>query len=50
MIERMAENDALVTRFLDDGDFQEIASDVLAREIFEEIGHSAGETLEVPDR
>ena len=38
MIERMAENDALVTRFLDDAEFQEIASEVLAREIFAAVG------------
>ena len=37
MMERMKGNDAIVTRFLDDADFQEIAADVLAREIFAEV-------------
>ena len=43
MIERMAENDALVTRFLDDAEFQQIASEVLAREIFAAVAEPAGE-------
>ena len=43
MIERMAENDALVTRFLDDAEFQQIASEVLAREIFAAVGEPVGE-------
>ena len=43
MIERMAENDALVTRYLDDAEFQQIASEVLAREIFAAVGEPAGE-------
>ncbi len=38
MMERMQGNDAIVTRFLDDTEFQEIAADVLAREIFAEVG------------
>ena len=38
MMERMQGNDAIVTRFLDDTDFQEVAADVLAREIFAEVG------------
>ena len=38
MMERMKGNDAIVTRFLDDTEFQEIAADVLAREIFAEVG------------
>ena len=38
MIERMGENDTLVTRYLDDPEFQEIASEVLAREIYEAVG------------
>ena len=41
MIERMAENDALVTRFLDDAEFQQIASEVLAREIFAAVAEPA---------
>ena len=43
MIERMAENDALVTRFLDDAEFQQIASEVLAREVYAAVGEPAGE-------
>ena len=41
MIERMAENDALVTRFLDEADFQEIVSEALAREIFAAVAEPA---------
>ena len=37
MMERMGENDALVTRYLSDKDFQNVAFEVLAREIFEAI-------------
>ena len=37
MIERMGENDALVTRYLSDPEFQEVAFAVLAREIFHEV-------------
>ena len=43
MVERMAENDAIVTRFLDDADFQQTASEVLAREVYEAVGEPAGE-------
>jgi len=41
MIQRMAENDKIVTRYMDDSDFQRIAFPVLAREIFDAIraGH-----------
>ena len=38
MMERMGENDALVTRYVSDKDFQNIAFEVLAREIFEAVG------------
>ncbi|MCC6236151.1 MAG: type I restriction endonuclease subunit R [Dehalococcoidia bacterium] len=38
MIERMGENDALVTRYMSDPDFQETAFPILAREIFEAVG------------
>ena len=41
MMERMGENDALVTRYVSDKDFQNIAFEVLAREIFEAV--AAGE-------
>ena len=37
MIERMGENDALVTRYLSDPEFQEVAFSVLAREIFQAV-------------
>ena len=37
MVERMGENDALVTRYLSDPDFQEVAFAVLAREIFQAV-------------
>ena len=37
MVERMSENDALVTRYLSDPEFQEVAFAVLAREIFQAV-------------
>ena len=37
MIQRMAENDKIVTRYMDDGDFQRTAFPILAREIFDAI-------------
>ena len=37
MVERMGENDALVTRYLSDIEFQEVAFTVLAREIFQAV-------------
>ena len=37
MVERMGENDALVTRYLSDPEFQEVAFSVLAREIFQAV-------------
>jgi type I restriction enzyme R subunit len=37
MIQRMGENDKIVTRYLDDGEFQRTAFPILAREIFEAI-------------
>ena len=37
MIERMGENDRIVTRYLSDGEFQGSAFPVLAREIFETV-------------
>ncbi|MHB8249729.1 MAG: type I restriction endonuclease subunit R [Acidithiobacillus sp.] len=40
MIQRMAENDKIVTRYMDDGDFQRTAFPILAREIFEAV-HAA---------
>ena len=42
MIQRMTENDKIVTRYMDDDDFQRTAFPILAREIFDAIraGHS----------
>lgn len=37
MIQRMADNDKIVTRYMDDGEFQKAAFPILAREIFEAI-------------
>lgn len=37
MIQRMAENDKIVVRYMDDGDFQRTAFPILAREIFESV-------------
>lgn len=37
MIERMAENDKIVTRYMSDAEFQRTAFRVLAREIFDPI-------------
>ena len=37
MVERMGENDALVTRYLSGSDFQEVAFAVLVREIFQAV-------------
>lgn len=42
MIQRMAENDKIVTRYMDDGEFQRIAFPVLAKEIFESIHSNNG--------
>ena len=43
MVERMGENDEIVRRYLDDAEFQQTASDVLAREVYEAVGEPAGE-------
>ena len=43
MIQRMTENDKIVTRYLADGEFQRTALPVLAREIFEAV-HAAAPT------
>jgi len=37
MIERMAENDQIVTRYMADADFQSSAFPILAREIFDVV-------------
>lgn len=40
MIQRMTENDKIVTRYIDDGDFQRTAFPILAKELFEAV-HAA---------
>ncbi len=37
MIQRMGENDKIVTRYMDDAEFQNSAFPILAREIFERV-------------
>jgi len=37
MIERMGENDKIVTRYMADRDFQEAAYPILVREIFDAV-------------
>jgi type I restriction enzyme R subunit len=49
MIERMAENDAIVTRYMDDPDFQGSAFPILAREIFETV-HAAQSAVPAASR
>ncbi len=41
MIERMAENDHLVTRYMTEADFQGLAFPILARQIFEDVRKKA---------
>jgi type I restriction enzyme, R subunit len=48
MIQRMADNDKIVTRYMDDQDFQNSAFPILAKEIFESI-KSADENAMSPD-
>ncbi len=43
MIERMAENDKIVTRYMDDREFQSAAFPILAREIFDAVRAQASE-------
>ena len=38
MIERMRENDAMVTRYMNEPDFQELVFAVLARNIYDVVG------------
>lgn len=42
MIQRMGENDKIVTRYMDDGEFQRTTFPILAREIFEAIHAETG--------
>ena len=44
MIERMTENDEIVTRYMEDRDFQGSAFPILAREIFESVRAVAAAT------
>ena len=46
MIERMSENDALVTRYMNDPEFQDIVFSVLSESIFEEV-RTAGSSEEL---
>jgi len=42
----MADNDTIVTRYMDDTEFQNIAFPILAREIFEAVRASSPEKTE----
>ena len=46
MIQRMAENDKIVTRYMDDSEFQRTAFPILAKEIFDAV--HAAESLDGP--
>jgi type I restriction enzyme R subunit len=49
MIERMGENDEIVTRYMADCDFQSSAFPILARDIFETInGRSSATGASIP--
>ena len=54
MIERMGENDKIVTRYMADQEFQGSAFPILAREIFEAVratgGEAAGNTEKTANR
>ena len=43
MIQRMADNDRIVTRYMDDQEFQNASFPILAKEIFDAV-HAAKET------
>ncbi len=47
MIQRMADNDKIVTRYMDDQEFQNYAFPLLSKEIFESV-HHAFESAEGP--
>ncbi len=47
MIQRMADNDKIVTRYMDDQEFQNSAFPILAKEIFESIQAAEGQTAPV---
>ena len=42
MIQRLSENDKIVSRYMDDPDFQNVVFSLLARDIFNNIGSSHG--------
>jgi type I restriction enzyme R subunit len=48
MIERMADNDRIVTRYMADKEFQGAAFPILAREIFEAVRSEESEDLVGP--
>ncbi len=37
MIQRMSENDKIVTRYMDDGEFQRVAFPILSKQIFDAV-------------
>ena len=47
MIQRMADNDKIVTRYMDDQEFQNSAFPILAKEIFESIHSDDEKTVPV---
>lgn len=42
MIQRMSENDKIVTRYMDDGEFQRVAFPILSKQIFEAVRANKG--------
>ena len=42
MIQRMSENDKIVTRYMDDGEFQRVAFPILSKQIFEAVRANNG--------
>ena len=48
MIERMGENDKIVTRYMADNEFQGAAFPILAREIFEAVREKTQEITKEP--
>lgn len=42
MIQRMSENDKIVTRYMDDGEFQRVAFPILSKQIFEAVRATKG--------
>jgi type I restriction enzyme R subunit len=50
LIQRMADNDKIVTRYMDDPEFQNIAFPILAKEIFETVRAGAPAIPTSPDK